>query len=153
MRTLGIRFGLKWKAIPQGHLLSQPPSLIALPSKLTSSRNMEKRKFISIPKIHRRVRSEVRNDVALTEEPMELDPALLRPSESTPDLGIGSSALPTPGLFASNDQGPTGMQTKPFRRVSLTALFCYPRPRRRSCSGPYEICTQKRKKKSHEHLG
>ena len=29
---------------------------------------------------------------------MELDPVSLRPTESTPDLGIGSSNFPTPGL-------------------------------------------------------
>ena len=79
---------------------------------------MEPRKFLSLPKILRRQRSDA--GIGPVEDPMEVDLTVgLRASESTPDLGIRPtiSSLSTP-----DDQESNGMQTGFFRIAHLTAL-------------------------------
>jgi len=54
---------------------------------------------------------------------MEVDPVVLRPTESTPDLGIGPSTLPTSSPSTSRDQEPNSTQTTLFQMIHLTTLF------------------------------
>ena len=85
---------------------------------------MERRKFMSLPKVHRRARSEARSEVGPAEDPMALDPAALHPAQSTPDLGTGPSTLQTSGLRTPDDQGSNGMQFEVARWINrLIVLF------------------------------
>ena len=99
---LGI--AIKGKQAPRGHLLS--------PRHLRSLSNM--RKFIPLKKDHRRARSEARNEAGPIGDPMMADPVTLRPTESTPDLGIGPSTMPTSGLPVSGTQESNSTQTRFF---------------------------------------
>lgn len=80
------------------------------------------RKFIPLRKGHHRARSETRSDIGPIEAQMEVDPLELRPTESTPDLGIGSSTLPTPGPLASHDQESSGTRSNFSQMNHLTTL-------------------------------
>jgi hypothetical protein len=68
-------------------------------------------KFLRLPKSHRRSRSKARSEIALIDEvKSEADPTVLaRPTESSPDLRIGASTLPTPSPLTSRDQESNGM--------------------------------------------
>jgi hypothetical protein len=78
-------------------------------------------KFLSLPKIRRRGRSQPRSEI---EDTGGSDPAVpvspLRPSESTPDLGIGVSA---PTRSASPDLQSSGMQTFLYCRRTSHHFF------------------------------
>ena len=93
------------------------------PHHLCSPSDMERRKFSPLPRKHRRAQSEARSNAGPIEDPMEVDPVVLRPTESTPDLGIGPSTLPTSGPSTSHDQESNSMQTTLFRMIHLTTLF------------------------------
>ena len=84
---------------------------------------MERRKFIPLRKDYR-PRSKARSEASDIEDPMQVDPAVLRPTESTPDLGIGPSTLPTSGPLTPHDSEPDGMRATLFRTTHLTTLFC-----------------------------
>ena len=71
---------------------------------------MKWRKLLSIPKKHRRTRSGATSEVGSLNAPSEADPIAPRPAESTPDLRIGTSTLPTPGPLARPDQESNGTQ-------------------------------------------
>ena len=80
--------------------------------------NMESRKFLPLPKILRRQRSDA--GIGPVEDAMEVDPAVsLRASESTPDLGIRPT---TSGLSTPDDQESNGMRTDFVPIVYLTTL-------------------------------
>ena len=80
---------------------------------------MEPRKFLTLSKALRRPRSET--GIGPIQDPMEVDPGVsLRPTESTPDLGIGPTAS---GLSAPNNQGTSGMQPNCLLIIYLTTLF------------------------------
>ena len=66
-------------------------------------------KFLRLPKGHRRARSKARSEIGPIEGQNEADPATPRPIESTPDLRIGTSTLPTPGPLTLHDQESNGM--------------------------------------------
>ena len=84
---------------------------------------MDRRKFISLSKIRRRARSEARGEEKPNEDPMEVEPVMLRPTESSPDLGAGPSTLPTSGLQTPDNQTSSGMQIGLFRIIHLIAFF------------------------------
>ena len=113
LSTLGIAG--KGKPAPRGQLLS--------PRHLSSLRNM--RKFIPMKKDNRRARSEARTEAGSIGDPMVVgSPGALRPTESTPDLGVGPSTLPTSGPPVSGDQESNSAQTCFFLVIHLTALSC-----------------------------
>ena len=65
--------------------------------------------FLRIPKRHRRERSKARSEISPIGGQNEAIPAALRPAESTPDLGAGTSTLPMPKPLALRDQESNGM--------------------------------------------
>ena len=83
-----------------------------------SSNVMRWREFLQIPKRHRRTRSEARSGTGSIEGQGGVE--VPRLTESTPDLRIGSSILPTPTLLAPHDQGLNGRQTTLPRGIHLT---------------------------------
>ena len=116
LSTLGIAG--KGRQMPRGQLLS--------PRHLTSPRNM--RKLIPLQKNSRRARSEARNEAGPIGGPITADPVALRPTESTPDLGIGPSTMPTSGLPVSGSQESNSTQTCFFWVIHLIALSCITQP-------------------------
>ena len=79
---------------------------------------MEHRKFLPLPKILRRRRSDA--GIGPAEDQMEFDPAvILRASESTPDLGIPPT---TSGLSTPDDQESNSMRIDFVPIVYLTIL-------------------------------
>ena len=83
------------------------------------------RDFLRVPKKHRRARSEARGEVESLKGPSDVDLVALRITESTPDLRIGTSTLPTPSPLAFRDQEPNGTQAIISRMIHLTALFSH----------------------------
>ena len=77
------------------------------------------RDFLCIPK-HRRTPSKARSDIGSTEGPNEADLAVPRSTESTPDLRIGASTLPTSGPPTPRDQESSGTRTDLSRKTNLT---------------------------------
>ena len=85
---------------------------------------MKWRDFLLVPKKHRRARSGARSEVGSLKVPSDVDLAAPRPTESTPDLRIGTPTLPMPGPLTPRDQEPNSTQTILSWMVYLTALFC-----------------------------
>ena len=81
--------------------------------------------FLRVPKIHRRTRSRARSEVDPVEGQNEAGPAAsrLRPTESTPDLRIGTPTLPTPSPLTPHDQESGGMLTALSRTTHLSTPF------------------------------
>ena len=79
------------------------------------------RDFLRIPK-HRRKHSRARSELGSVEASSEADLALPRPTESTPDLRIGTSTLPTPDPLISGHQKLSGMRAIAFQTIRLTIL-------------------------------
>jgi hypothetical protein len=78
------------------------------------------RDFLSLPRKDRRTRSEARSEVDPTAGSAEVDLVAPRPTESSPDLRIGSSTLPSPSPLASRNQESNSTSTALFRVISLT---------------------------------
>jgi len=72
---------------------------------------MKWREFLRAPKKHRRTQSNARSEVGSIEGQGGVDLAVPRPAESTPDLRIGSSALPTSNTLTPRGQESNGMET------------------------------------------
>ena len=87
------------------------------------SDKMESSKFLRIPKIHRRARSETRGEIGPIEGQSEADLAAPRPTESTPDVRADISTSSTTRPLVSRDQESNGMQTVFFRTIYLTTFF------------------------------
>jgi len=66
-------------------------------------------KFLRLPKSHRRARSKAGSEIGSIEGQSEADLAAPRPTESTPDLQIGTSTLPTPSPLVPHNQESNGM--------------------------------------------
>ena len=66
-------------------------------------------KFLRLPKFHRRTRSKARSEIGPIEGQGEPDPTVPRPTESTPDLRIGTSTLPALGPSTPRDENSGGM--------------------------------------------
>ena len=85
-----------------------------------SNDDMKPQKFLSLPKIHRRGRSQPRNEIRTAEGSVDAGPVEPHPVESTPDLEIGvstSSGLTSPG------QEPNGMQNFILGTMRSTTFF------------------------------
>ena len=80
-------------------------------------------KFLCIPKLCRPTRSETRSEISPIEGQGEPDPTVPRPTESTPDLRIGTSTLPVPGPLTPRDENSGGMQMTSSRTTHLTTPF------------------------------
>jgi len=102
------------------------------------------RDLLCVPKINRRTRSEARSDIGPIEGQSEAVPVVPRPSESTPDLGIGVSTSPTSSPLTSRDQETNGNQTASSQMVHLT-IFCVTE---HSISGRFQSVFSKRQGKS-----
>jgi hypothetical protein len=74
------------------------------------------RDFLSLPRKDRRARSEAGSIV----DPSEVDLVVPRPAESSSDLGIGPSILPTPVPSTLQNRESSGMRTALFRTIRLT---------------------------------
>ena len=81
---------------------------------------MKWREFLHIPRKHRRTRSKARSEVGSIEGQSRVDLAVPRPTESTPDLRIGASALPTSNPLTPRNQESNGRQTTSSRAIYLT---------------------------------
>jgi len=66
-------------------------------------------KFLRLPKSNRRARSKARSEIGSIEGQSEADIATPHPTESTPDLQIGTSTLPTPSPLIPRNQELDGM--------------------------------------------
>jgi hypothetical protein len=85
------------------------------------SDDMKLPKFLRLPKSLRRSRSKAKSEIApIDENQSEADPTTPRPTESTPDLRIGTSTLPTSSPLATRDQESNGMQTILSRTTHLS---------------------------------
>ena len=82
------------------------------------------RKFVPLKKDNRRARSEARTEAGSIGEPMVVGSGALRPTGSTPDLGVGPSTSPMSGLPVSSDQESNSTRTRFFSLMYLTALAC-----------------------------
>jgi hypothetical protein len=118
-----LSVGSKWN---EGHEANYPLSPHHLHLIYTNlhrpSDNMKWRNFLPIPKKHGRTRSKARSEIDPIEASSEADLAAPRPTESTPDLRIGTSTLPTPDPPISGDQKPSGTRATAFRTIRLTIL-------------------------------
>ena len=74
-------------------------------------------------KKHRRKRSKARSELGSIEG--EADPVVLRPTESTPDLGIGASILPAPTPLTSRSHESNGAQVNLPWLIHLTTHFSH----------------------------
>ena len=80
-------------------------------------------KFLRPPKIYRRNRSKARSEISPIDGQNEVDPAApRRPSESAPDLGVGTSILPAPSPFTPHvhDRESNGTGTVLFQSIYLS---------------------------------
>ena len=94
----------EWKCHQFSHLLShhhlrRPGDKMKLP------------KSLRLPISHRPNRSKARSEVGPVECQTEVGPAAPRPTESSPDLRVGTSISPAPSPLTSRDQGSNGMNT------------------------------------------
>jgi len=96
-----------------------------------TSNVMKWRKFLHIPKKHRRERSKARSEIGSVEGQSGVDLAVPRPTESTPDLGIGASTLSTSSPLVPRDQELNGRQTTLSWVILLTSLAVQHRPSHR----------------------
>ena len=94
-------------------------------------------KFLRPPRGRRQTRRAAGSEISLVEGQSEADPAALRPTESTPDLRIGTSILPVPGPLAPHNQESSGMETISLRLIHLSLSLCITQtPTRRSLPAP-----------------
>src|SRR5882757_540658 len=84
---------------------------------------MSSRGFLSIPKTHRRTRSEAKSEAGSPGDPGGVNPAVPRPTESAPDLSISVSASPTSSPPSSREKKSKGRQMNLFSTVPLTPSF------------------------------
>ena len=80
-------------------------------------------KFLCLPKGHRRARSVARSEIGPIEGEGGADLAVLRPTESAPDLRIGTSTLPKPSPLIHRNQESDGMPTILSRTNRLNVTF------------------------------
>jgi len=65
-------------------------------------------KFLRLPEKYRRARNKAGSEIGPIEGQSEANPATPRPTESTPDLRIGTSTLPTLSPLAPRDKESNG---------------------------------------------
>ena len=67
-------------------------------------------KFLRLPGSHRRNQSKARSEAGPIEGQGEVDPAAPRPTESTPDLRVGTLISPAPSPLIPRNQESNGMK-------------------------------------------
>jgi len=110
-----------------------------------SSNVMKWRKLLRVPKKLHRAQSEARSEIGSAEGQGGVDLTVPRPTESTPDLRIGTSALPTFSPLVPRDQESNGTQAALSQTIHLTALFTQYRPPHRL--RPLPVRSRKRPKR------
>ena len=122
---------IRWRYVPR--LCKQPrgPLSIIAPPSLPIYTNSHRRrgemkwkKFLPVPKNHRRTLSEAGGEVGSIDDRGEAGPLTLLPTESTEDIGIGSSTLSTPTPLASRSHEINGTQMTLSWEIHLTAISC-----------------------------
>ena len=68
-------------------------------------------KLLRLPKIHRRNRSKARSEIGPIEGQSEVDQPAPRPTESTPDLRVGTPISPFPSPLAIRDRESNDIET------------------------------------------
>jgi len=117
------------RLVSRGHPpVITPPSTAFYTSLHRPNNVMKWREFLHIPKRHRRARSKARSEIGSVEGQSGADLAVPRPTESTPDLGIGTSTLSTSSPSVPRDQEPNGRQTTLSWVILLTSLAVQHRP-------------------------
>ena len=117
-----LNLGPEWNLCHEAdHLLSHHHLRQSTPTR----NEMGWRDLLRVPKKHRRARSEVRSEVEYLKDTSDVDLVGSRPTESTPDLRIGSSTLPTPSPLTSRNQNSNGTRAIISRTIHLTALFSF----------------------------
>ena len=106
---------------------------------------MKWRDFLPVPKKHRRARSGARSEVGTLKGPSDVDLLAPRLTESTPDLRVSTSTLPTSSPLTSRNQEFNGTQTVISPTIHLTVLFAQHRLPLSSWSN--HICSWKRPKR------
>ena len=96
----------------------------APPSPSTLRNDMKLPKFLRPPKTHLRNRSKARSEIGPIEGPGEVDPAVPRPTESTPDLRVETSISPASSPLAPRNQGSNGMGIVLFQLIHLSPSVC-----------------------------
>ena len=79
--------------------------------------------FLCLPIGHHRTPSKARSNISPIEDQSEAGQTVLHPSGSTPDLRIGTSALPSSRPSTPRNQESDSMQKAFFRMIYLTTLF------------------------------
>ena len=110
----------EWNESHGVNYLLSPPS--------APTHDMKFSKLLPLPEGLHRKRSKTGSDIGPIEGQNEPDPAIPRPTESTPDLRTGTSTSPASSPSASRDQKSNGMQTPFFGTIHLIALFCATQP-------------------------
>ena len=100
-----------------------PPSVPIFANLHQRHNKMKWRDFLPVPKRHRRKRSKARSEVGSNED--GAGQVALRPTESTPDLGIGASILPVPTPLTSRSHVPKGARMRSPRLIHLTTHFSH----------------------------
>ena len=95
--------GLEWNECHEASSPLSHPNLHRLIDE------MKLPKFLRLPKIRRRARSKARSETGPIEGQSEANLATPRPTESTPDLRIGTSTLPAPSPLVLSNQESNGM--------------------------------------------
>jgi hypothetical protein len=109
---------------PRGQLsVIVPPSVPTYTSLRRRRDAMKWRDFLPIPKKYRRRRSKARSEVGSNEDRGEAGPVALRPTESTPDLGVSASILPKPTPLTPHGHGSDGMWMISPLTIALIACF------------------------------
>ena len=85
---------------------------------------MKWKKFLPVPKKHRHTQSKAGNEVGSIDDRGEAGPVTLRPTESTPDLEIGSSTLSMPNPLTSRGHKINGTRMTLSWVIHLTAISC-----------------------------
>ena len=105
-----------------------PPSAPIYTSLYRRRDEMKWRDFLPVPKKHRRTRSKARSELGSVGDQGEAGLVSLRPTESTPDLGISASTLPTPSPSTSRVHGSNGTYMPPPWPINPTTHFIYHKP-------------------------
>ena len=84
-----------------------------------SNEKMKLSKFLRLPNSNRRARSKSRSEIGSIEGQNEPGQATPRPTESTPDLRINPTILPTLGILDPRDQEPGSRSTTTYARTNL----------------------------------
>ena len=101
VKCLRAHVGSEWNECHEASYLLSRHHLSRLSDKMELLK-----KLLCLPKSHRRARSKARGEIAPIEDQNNPSLAVLRPTESAPDLRIGTSTPPIPRPLTSRHQKP-----------------------------------------------